>query len=230
MRFYTALKGYFGDREWQSWEPALRDREEAALCEYREKLHTDMMFCKFCQYEFFRQWKALKRYANSRGVSIIGDLPFYVAADSADAWAHRELFLLGEDGTPEVVAGAPPDAYSEDGQKWGSPIYDWSFMEENGFAWWQARILENAELFNMIRLDHFTGIVKYYTVPSEAENGKNGKWRRGPGKKLTDAIEQAAGDIPVIVEDVGAKNPMPGVKKTNGENRLGGNQDSDVRV
>lgn len=210
---YTALKGYFGDREWQSWEPALRDREESALCEYREKLHTDMMFCKFCQYEFFRQWRALKRYANSRGVSIIGDLPFYVAADSADAWAHRELFLLGEDGTPEVVAGAPPDAYSADGQKWGSPVYDWSLMEENGFAWWQARILENAELFDVIRLDHFTGIVKYYTVPGGAENGKNGKWRRGPGKKLTDAIEQAAGDIPVIVENVGAKNPMPGVKK-----------------
>ena len=117
------------------------------------------MFCKFCQYEFFRQWKALKAYAGSRGVRIIGDLPFYVAADSVDVWANRELFLLEADGTPRDVAGAPPDAFSTEGQKWGSPIYDWNRMEEENYAWWQKRMHKSRELFDVVRLDHFIGIV-----------------------------------------------------------------------
>ena len=110
------------------------------------------MFYEFCQFEFFKQWKKLKEYANNRGIQLIGDLPFYVALDSVDVWANRELFLLEEDGTPKGVAGAPPDAFSENGQKWGSPVYNWSRMEEDGFAWWQARMLEHAKLFDVIRL------------------------------------------------------------------------------
>ena len=210
---YMALKRHFDDREWQRWDAPLRDRDAEALREYTNILHNEILFYKFCQYEFFRQWYTVKNYANSRGVQIIGDLPFYVAADSVDTWAHRELFRLEADGTPKGVAGSAPDAFSEVGQKWGSPIYDWERMEQDGFAWWQARMKENRELFDVIRLDHFTGIVKYYTVPNDAVNGKNGKWSKGPGKKLTDAIQAVIGDTRIIVEDVGPKSQIPGVKK-----------------
>lgn len=211
--FYTALKRHFGDREWQSWDKPLRDREPAAMEEYQKILHNEIMFCKFCQYEFFKQWKALKNYANNRGVQIIGDIPLYVAADSVDAWAKRDLFLLNEDGFPEIVAGAPPDAFTEEGQKWGSPIYDWNRMEKDGFAWWEARMQESARLFDVIRLDYFTGIVRYYAVPSDAPDAKNGKWAKGPGKKLTDVMEAAIGNTRIIVEDFGPKKQVPGVKK-----------------
>lgn len=210
---YTALKHHFGDRGWQSFDPPLKDRDPDILKEYENILHNEIMFCKFCQYEFFKQWEKLKQYANSRGILLIGDLPFYVAWDSADVWTNRRLFQLKEDGTPDGVAGSPPDTFSPEGQKWGSPIYHWAHMEEDGFAWWQARMKEHAKLFDVIRLDHFTGIVKYYTVPEGAENGRTGKWRRGPGKKLTDAMEAVIGQTHIIVEDTGQKNPVPGVKK-----------------
>lgn len=139
---YTALKKHFGDEEWQKWDEPLRSRDPEALKEYETTLHADILFYEFCQFEFFKQWKKLKEYANNRGIQLIGDLPFYVALDSVDVWANRELFLLEEDGTPKGVAGSPPDAFSENGQKWGSPVYNWSRMEEDGFAWWQARMLE----------------------------------------------------------------------------------------
>lgn len=210
---YTALKRHFGDREWQSWDTAVRDRDPDTLREYQKILHNEIMFCKFCQYEFFRQWKALKAYAGSRGVRIIGDLPFYVAADSVDVWANRELFLLEADGTPRDVAGAPPDAFSAEGQKWGSPIYDWDRMEEENYAWWQKRMHKSRELFDVVRLDHFIGIVRYYIVPTNAANARNGRWCKGPGRKLTDVIAEALGDTKIIVEDVGPKTPIPGVRK-----------------
>lgn len=210
---YTALKRHFGDREWQSWDDSLRDRDTQAMEEYTKILHNQILFYKFCQYEFFMQWYALKNYANSRGIQMIGDLPFYVAADSVDTWANRALFCLNPDGTPKGVAGAAPDAFSAEGQKWGSPIYDWERMEEDGFAWWQARMLQNSALFDVIRLDHFTGMVKYYVVPNEAIDGRNGKWCKGPGKKLTDAIQAVIGDTHIIVEDIAPKSQIPGVKK-----------------
>lgn len=210
---YTALKRHFGDREWQSWDEPLARREPEAVKEYQRILHNEIMFCKFCQYEFFRQWKQLKTYANSRGIQMIGDMPLYVAADSVDVWANQELFLLGKDGRPEVVAGAAPDAFSKTGQVWGSPVYDWDYMEGNGFEWWQKRVAENAELFDVIRLDHFAGIVRYYTVAADAKDGRMGKWHKGPGRKLTDAMIQVLGDTSVIVDDIGNKTQIPGVKK-----------------
>lgn len=210
---YTALKRHFGDREWQSWDKPLANKEPDAVKEYQEILHNDIMFCKFCQYEFFKQWKLLRTYANSRGIQIIGDMPFYVALDSVDVWANREMFLLGEDGKPSTVAGAAPDGFSENGQIWGSPIYNWSYMEGGGFEWWKARMIQNAELFDVIRLDNFSGIVRYYAVPADAEDGRNGKWSKGPGKKLTDAMNEVLGDTRVIVEDIGPKTQIPGVKK-----------------
>lgn len=210
---YTAFKRHFGDRAWQSWEQPLRDREPEAMEEYGRLLGGEIMFHRFCQYEFFRQWTALKTYANSRGVQLIGDLPFYAAADSVDVWADRELFLLRDDGMPDVVAGSPPDAFSQEGQRWGSPICNWPRMEADGFTWWQRRMRKSAKLFDVIRLDYFTGIVKYYVVPGQARDGKSGKWCRGPGKKLTDALTAAAGDTHIIVEDFGQRSQIPGVKK-----------------
>ena len=211
--FYTALKRYFGDREWQSWDVSLRDREPVAMQEYKGILRNEIMFCKFCQYQFYKQWNALKEYANNRGIQIIGDIPLYVALDSVDVWAKRELFLLDENGNPEVVAGAAPDAFTEEGQKWGSPIYDWDRMEADGFAWWQERMKKNAKMFDVIRLDYFTGIVRYYSVPVDAQDAKQGRWTKGPGKKLTDAMEAVVGDTKIIVEDFGPKTQVPGVKK-----------------
>ena len=211
--FYTALKRHFGDREWQSWDTALANREPQAMKEYQEILHNDIMFCKFCQYEFFRQWRGLKAYANSRGIQIIGDMPYYVASDSVDVWANRELFLLGPDNRPQIVAGSAPDSFAEHGQIWGNPLYDWEQMEKTGYAWWKARMAENMQLFDVIRLDHFSGIVRYYSVAADATDARNGKWSKGPGKKLTDAMLQALGDTKVIVEDIGPKVQIPGVRK-----------------
>ena len=210
---YMALKHHFGDREWQSWETPFKDREPQAIEECQETLKTEILFYKFCQYEFFRQWELLKNYAHSRGILLIGDVPFYIGADSADVWAHRDYFLLKEDGMPDGVAGTPPDLFSEEGQKWGSPIYHWKHMEEDGFSWWEQRIAQQAAMFDVIRLDHFNAIVKFYIVSSEAENGKNGKWSKGPGKKLTDVIQKASGETQIIVEDMGTKYSLPGVKK-----------------
>lgn len=210
---FSALKRHFGDRAWQTWDASLRNREPEALSEYEKILHNEIFFYKFCQYEFFKQWDRFKSYAGSRGIQLIGDLPFYISADSADVWVNRELFQLKEDDTPKGVAGFPPDIFSPEGQKWGSPVYDWAKMEEEGFAWWQARIIENAAMFDVIRLNHFTGFVKYYTVPNRAKDGKGGKWSKGPGKKLVDVIENVIGDTGIIAEDIGPKTPVPGVKK-----------------
>ncbi len=210
---YTALKRYFGDKEWQKWDAPLRDRDQGALQEYQKILHSEITFNKFCQYEFFKQWADLKNYANNRGIKLIGDLPFYVALDSADVWAHREMFQLEKNGMPGIVAGAAPDAFSKEGQKWGNPLYDWTRMEADGFAWWKARMQQAADMYNVIRLDYFTGIVRYYSVPADAPDGRNGKWTKGPGKKLTDVMHEAIGDTHIIVEDLGPKTQVAGVKK-----------------
>lgn len=210
---FMALKFHFQEKEWQSWDEELRNHEKEALEEYRKILHNEVLFWKFLQYEFFKQWEQLKKYANSRGIQLIGDLPFYVALDSADVWANRENFLLNEDGSPNGVAGVPPDSFTAEGQIWGNPIYDWSRMEEKGFAWWQARMKQNAELFDVIRLDHFVAITKYYIIPQNAKDAKAGKWRKGPGKKWTEAMETVIGDTHMIVEDMGLRTPVAGVKK-----------------
>lgn len=210
---YIALKRHFDDKEWLKWDAPLRNREPECLEEYRGILHNEITFCKFCQYEFFKQWTALKTYANNKGIRLIGDLPFYTALDSADVWAHRDYFQLEESGLPKMVAGAAPDAFSENGQKWGNPLYDWTRMEQDGFLWWKARMSQGAGMYDAIRLDYFTGIVRYYSVAADAVDGRNGKWTKGPGKKLTDAFGEVIGDTPVIVENIGPKTQVAGVKK-----------------
>ena len=205
---FMALKKEFEYKDWLSWEDtAIQKRTSLAMKKYTVKLQEEINLHKFCQYKFFRQWYALKRYANEKGIEIIGDVPLYLSLDSADVWANKEKFQLGKDFRPKQVAGCPPDAFSEDGQKWGNPLYDWKYMEQNDFEWWRRRIAANARLFDVLRIDHFIGIAKYYSIPAEAETAKEGKWIKGPGKKLTDAIEEAAGESKIIAEDLGAHVP-----------------------
>lgn len=207
---YMAIKNEMGGREWLSWEEGLRNREPEALKTFKARLKDQIAFWKFLQYKFFEQWKALKGYANEHGIKIIGDIPLYVALDSADVWANREQFKLDDQGRPVEVAGCPPDAFSDDGQKWGNPLYDWEGMEEEEFAWWRKRMEANGRLFDIIRIDHFIGVVRYYSIPAGDENARNGRWNKGPGQKLTDLIERTLGEKRIIAEDLGVA--VPGVK------------------
>ncbi|MBD5546615.1 MAG: 4-alpha-glucanotransferase [Lachnospiraceae bacterium] len=208
---YMAVKNEMNGREWLSWEEGIRNRRAEALEKYKEHLKEQILFWMFLQYKFFEQWDALKSYANEQGIKIIGDIPLYVALDSADVWAEREQFKLDEDGRPVEVAGCPPDAFSDDGQKWGNPLYDWEKMEEQGFGWWKRRMEANGRLFDIIRIDHFIGVARYYSIPAEDETARNGRWNKGPGKKLTDMIEKTLGKNRIIAEDLGVA--VPAVKK-----------------
>ncbi len=208
---YMAVKNEKGGSEWLSWEEGLRNRDADTLAEYREQLKEQILFWMFLQYKFFEQWKALKAYANEQGIKIIGDIPLYIALDSADVWADRDQFKLDEEGRPSEVAGCPPDDFSDDGQKWGNPLYDWEKMEAEGFGWWKERIAANGRLFDIIRIDHFIGVAKYYSIPAQDENARNGRWNKGPGKKLTDMIEKTLGKNRIIAEDLGVA--VPAVKK-----------------
>ena len=201
---YMALKGHFGNKEWMKWEEPIRLRKPEVVKRYEELLREEIGYWKFLQFKFYEQWEQLKNYVNGLGISIIGDIPIYVALDSADVWTHPELFQLDPDTlTPLRVAGVPPDAFSDDGQLWGNPLYDWDKIEETGFAWWKDRMRASARLYDVVRIDHFIGVVQYYSIPYGAEDGKTGEWKQGPGKKLTDAINEAAGDAKIIAEDLG---------------------------
>ena len=204
--FFMALKFYFGSRGWSDWDDDIRLRKPKAVKEYKEKLADDIDFWKFLQFKFFEQWNKLKAYANENGIKIIGDIPIYVAMDSADTWVHGDMFQLDEDMRPIKVAGVPPDNFSADGQLWGNPLYDWDAMEEADFAWWKERMRASAKIYDVIRIDHFIGIVKYYSIPAESETAATGKWMPGPGAKLTNAINSVLGDSLVIAEDLGVSN------------------------
>ena len=208
---FMALKEFFGNKAWNHWDEDLKTREETALQEYREILKDQVAFWKFCQFEFFKQWYALKKYANQKGVQIIGDMPFYTAYDSADVWAHRENFQLNADGEIEYVAAVAPDTFSEKGQVWGNPLYEWGHMEKENFSWWQKRMEQYAAMYDVIKLDHFNGIVKYYSMPIGKNDARYGKWMKGPGKKLADVLAQAAGERQIIAEDIGTV--IPAVRK-----------------
>lgn len=200
---FMACKNYFGGRCWQEWEPHIRFRKPGAAAKYRELLREEVEFQKFLQYEFFTQWEKLRAYAGENGVEIIGDIPLYVAMDSADCWAHKELFELDEDVKPVHIAGVPPDAFCDDGQRWGNPLYRWDIMEKNGFRWWRERMKANARLYDVIRIDHFIGIVNYWSIPAKAKTAKKGKWIKGPGEALTKVIDSAIGSARIIAEDLG---------------------------
>lgn len=204
---YMAVKFHFDNQEWASWDYDIKARQPEAVDRYKNELADDISFWKFCQYKFFEQWNKLRTYANEQGVEMIGDIPIYVAMDSADVWAHKELFELDEDFKQINVAGVPPDAFSADGQLWGNPLYNWPVMEQQDFYWWKQRMASNSKLYDYIRIDHFIGVVNYYSIEAHCTNAKNGVWRQGPGKKLTDAIDSAIGDAKIIAEDLGIVSP-----------------------
>ena len=214
---FMALKSHFNNVSWGEWETDIKFRKPEAMSRYEEQLSDDIGYWKFIQFEFYRQWNALKQYANSNGIEIIGDIPIYMGYDSVDVWANQGEFQLDENLTPIKVAGVPPDAFSDAGQKWGNPLYDYDKMEANGFSWWRKRMAASAKLYDVIRIDHFIGIVKYYTIPADMPDARQGEYRQGPGQKLLDAINESIGDKKIIAEDLGVEVPeVAKILKENG--------------
>lgn len=200
---YMALKTQFDLKSWQEWDEDIKLRKEAELEYYKEKLKDEIDYWVFLQYEFFDEWNKLKKYANDKDIKIIGDIPIYVAADSADTWANSDIFLLDNRNIPIRVAGCPPDAFSDTGQLWGNPLYDWGELEKRSFDWWIKRIKGNIKLYDMIRIDHFRGFESFWSVPFDDKTALNGKWVKGPGMKLFDALKKELGDTHIIAEDLG---------------------------
>lgn len=187
---FMAIKSRNGGKAWNEWTAF--DFEE-----------PEFFLWKFIQYEFFSQWKQIKKYANERNVKIIGDIPIYVDFDSSDVWQNKKLFMLDRDGTPSLVAGVPPDFFSEDGQIWGNPLYDWDEMEKDGFKWWRERIKHSLELFDGVRIDHFRGFESFFAIPKNETTAKHGTMKKGPGMKLIEAIDSAREGGIIIAEDLG---------------------------
>lgn len=204
---FMALKDVNGGKAWGEWEESLRVRKPEALEKAREKYKDEIMFYKVLQFLFFKQWRQLKAYANKKGIQIIGDVPIYVAGDSADVWANPTQFYLDEDLNPIEVAGCPPDAFSVDGQLWGNPLFAWDEMKKDNYAWWTKRIKAMSELYDIIRIDHFRGFDSYYAIPAKDKTAKNGKWKEGPGMALFTQLEKKLGKLPIIVEDLGFLTP-----------------------
>ncbi len=204
---YTAVKEHFDYCDWSEWDEDIRLRDPHAVARYTAELADGIGFVCFCQYLFRCQWNALKTYVNERGILLIGDIPLYVSADSADVWANRSLFQLDENGYPTAVAGVPPDMFSATGQRWGNPLYDWERMAEDGFDWWRKRVTACRSLYDALRIDHFIGMARYYAIPAASETAIGGEWRQGPARLLTDAIDQAAGDMRILAEDLGVLHP-----------------------
>ena len=200
---FMACKNHFDNVEWLKWDDDIKMRTAEGISKYTELLSDDIGFWKFIQFKFYEQWKALKRYANSKNIKVIGDIPIYVALDSVDVWMNPRLFQLDENLEPINVAGCPPDAFSDDGQKWGNPLYDWKVMEQDNFKWWRKRMSAASTLYDVIRIDHFIGIVNYYVIPAN-KSGKEGWFEKGPGIKLMNAISTSLGNAKIIAEDLGA--------------------------
>ena len=200
---YLALKDRFGGKPWYHWEAPLKLRQADALLQARQELHEDIRFYSFVQFLFYKQWTSLKAYAHEKGVSIIGDVPIYVPLDSVDVWSSPELFLLDESLTPVAVAGCPPDAFSDDGQLWGNPLYRWDVMQKDGYGWWIRRLAAAGKLYDVVRIDHFRGFEAYWEVPYGDTTAKNGQWVKGPGIMLINAVKAALPQVKFIAEDLG---------------------------
>ena len=205
---YMAVKKHFDMKSWLEWpDEAIRTRTPEAVAEYTEKLQDDIRFFSYIQFLFFRQWNALREYIHSLGIKIIGDLPIYVAMDSADVWAEPEFFQLGEGNVPTEVSGVPPDYFSADGQLWGNPLYDYDKMQADGFGWWIRRVEGARHMFDVIRIDHFRGFESYWAVPYGEKTAKNGRWRKGPGMALVGVLTSWFRDLELIAEDLGFLTP-----------------------
>lgn len=219
---FVALKEAHGGVAWQEWDAALVAREEAALEKARAAHGAMILEVKFRQWVFFEQWAKLRAYGRSKGVQIIGDIPIFVAMDSADAWANRELFELDALGQPSAIAGVPPDYFSATGQRWGNPLYDWQALAEQGYQWWIDRTRKVLETVDLVRIDHFRGFAAYWRIPADEETAINGTWVEGPKDEVFEAIRKALGDVPFIAEDLGVitedvtelrdRQKLPGMK------------------
>lgn len=204
---FMALKDRHGGASWFEWELELRLRKPHAMERAKAGLAAETNFWKGVQYLFFEQWKALKNYANGKGIAIIGDLPIYVSGDSADVWADQKQFQLDKEGRPTEVAGCPPDGFSADGQLWGNPLFDWERMKKDGYAWWLRRIAFQFRLYDTLRIDHFRGFDSYYAIPYGEATAKNGRWRPGPGIGFFRKVNQTLGEKDIIAEDLGFLTP-----------------------
>ncbi len=204
---FMTLRIRAGGRAWTSWPHGLRHREGAALGRARRRFGAEIAYQRFLQFLFFRQWLRIKDEANRLGILIMGDLPIYVAHDSADVWANQRLFDLDAEGRPIAVAGVPPDYFSETGQLWGNPLYRWDRHAEDGYAWWVARMRSNLRLADLVRLDHFRAFAAYWAVPAGETTAIPGHWVPGPGRAVFDAIRAALGDLPLVAEDLGHITP-----------------------
>jgi len=205
---FMALKEAHGGAVWNTWPRDIAKRRARALGKWREELAQAIFAQKVVHFLFFRQWAALKQYANERGVRIIGDIPIFVAHDSADVWAHRDLFFLDKDGRPSVVAGVPPDLFSDTGQLWGNPLYRWKALARRDYAWWIDRFRAALSQLDIVRLDHFIGFTRYWEVPADEDTAINGRWVSGPGEALFHAVDRALGTLPIVAEDLGVVTPQ----------------------
>lgn len=213
---YMAVKNSFDGKSWITWDEDIRLRKQEAVKAYTEKYGEEIDFYKFQQFLFAKQWKALKAYANRKKIKIVGDIPIYVAFDSADTWSHPELFQLDENCTPTGVAGCPPDAFSATGQLWGNPLYRWDYHKQTGYRWWIQRIAYCYQLYDIVRIDHFRGFDEYYFIPYGDPTAEFGHWEQGPGYDIFRALKAELGNIKVIAEDLGFLTPsvIKLVKKT----------------
>jgi 4-alpha-glucanotransferase len=204
---YMAIKEAHGNESWTKWEPDIRSRKPKALQRWRREKADAIRARQFEQYLFFTQWRALKASAHDRGIEVMGDIPIFVAHDSADVWAHPDLFRLDQDGTPEVVAGVPPDYFSATGQLWGNPIYRWDEMAKNGYAWWVERFRGTFAMVDRVRIDHFRGFEAYWEIPGGEKTAVKGQWVKGPGAALFEAVRKALGPLPIVAENLGVITP-----------------------
>ncbi|MFP4154181.1 MAG: 4-alpha-glucanotransferase [Halothiobacillaceae bacterium] len=201
---FRALKDEQEGQAWCDWPDGLRDRDPQALEAARQRLAGPMHQYRFEQFLLFAQWQSLRSYANGHGILLFGDMPIFVAHDSADTWADRDQFILDDAGQPTVVAGVPPDYFSETGQRWGNPLFDWARMQADGFSWWRKRFESHRLLFDWVRIDHFRGLESYWEIPAECETAMDGRWVEAPGAELLEALRlDSGGVLPVIAEDLG---------------------------
>lgn len=204
---YRILKSRHGEKPWPAWLPEYVHRDEKALRDIEEAEVDQIEAIKVIQYLFFRQWWQLRDYAHAQGVSLFGDMPICIALDSSDAWANRELIKIDEDGNPESVAGVPPDYFSEDGQLWGNPLYDWEQHRATNYRWWVERLKSTTEVADLVRIDHFRGFESYWSIPAGSETARIGAWEPGPGDAIFDAMSESLGRLPIIAEDLGVITP-----------------------
>jgi 4-alpha-glucanotransferase len=204
---FIALRDHFSGKAWTEWPQEMRDRQPEALESLKAKLYDALEKTRFLQYVFFEQWHSLKAYCNHRGIQLFGDIPIYVIHESSDVWANPELFTLDDERKPSVVAGVPPDYFSETGQLWGNPVYRWDVLREGGYGWWIQRLQHNIKLFDLVRIDHFRGLVGYWVVPAGETNAVNGQWVEAPAEDFLNALLRRFPQLPIIAEDLGVITP-----------------------